>query len=70
MRFSKKIRDRILENLEKDVALLQRHNVMDYSLLFAIEYNPSYKRPLKAGSRSISSNSVENDADEEGNKVF
>lgn len=29
--------------LERDAALLRAHNVMDYSLLFAVEKNSHYK---------------------------
>lgn len=32
----------IMQNIEKDVELFRKHNIMDYSLLFAIETNPYY----------------------------
>lgn len=34
----------ILEQLERDVEILLKHNLMDYSLLFCIELNPNYKK--------------------------
>lgn len=32
----------ILETLERDVEILVKHEIMDYSLLFAAELNPDY----------------------------
>jgi len=32
----------IVDQIGTDISLLQAHNVVDYSLLLAIEYNPKY----------------------------
>ena len=40
LRFRHEDRERILEELERDVEVLQASNLMDYSLLFAAERNP------------------------------
>jgi hypothetical protein len=29
--------------LERDIKILKKHNIMDYSLLLAVERNPNYK---------------------------
>lgn len=42
LRFRSEDSIEIMENLERDVELLRAHNLMDYSLLFAIEKNPAY----------------------------
>lgn len=43
LRFKKRDRFSLNDTLIKDVELLQYHNIMDYSLLFAIEKNPNFK---------------------------
>ena len=55
MQFNGVDRDEILTNLERDVEILQKHNVMDYSLLLAIERNPSYKDGLDNNSFELKS---------------
>jgi len=42
LKFSKNDKDEILEKLRKDVTLLSQFNLMDYSLLFVIAFNPNY----------------------------
>jgi hypothetical protein len=44
LRFRDEDRIQILDNLDRDVKVLQSHNIMDYSLLFAIEKNPDFDR--------------------------
>jgi 23S rRNA U2552 (ribose-2'-O)-methylase RlmE/FtsJ len=39
----------ILDNLERDVALLRKKNIMDYSLLLAVENNPEYHALIQGG---------------------
>jgi hypothetical protein len=51
----------MLEMLERDVELLQMHNVMDYSLLFAIEKNPNYFAIKGKKTNSTTSNDDELD---------
>lgn len=43
LRFKLRDRGEIMETLEKDIMILKNHNIMDYSLLFAIEKNANYK---------------------------
>jgi len=43
LRFRKNDRIELLSILEADAEMLQSHNIMDYSLLFAVEQNPNYK---------------------------
>jgi transcription initiation factor IIF auxiliary subunit len=44
LRFRKEDRIMLIEQLEKDSLLLKNHNIMDYSLLFAIERNPDFDK--------------------------
>lgn len=37
----------IMENLERDAIMLKKYNIMDYSLLLAIELNPDYDDVMK-----------------------
>jgi hypothetical protein len=43
LRFRPSDRVQLLNTLEKDVEMLEKLNIMDYSLLFAVEQNPNYK---------------------------
>lgn len=43
LRFRRQDQEEINQVLEHDVELLRSHNIMDYSLLFAVELNPAYK---------------------------
>jgi hypothetical protein len=68
LRFKKEDRMEILNTMEKDAAILEKHNIMDYSLLFCIEKNPSFKKFNKS-QRTGSSNSLDSDELEQlGNK--
>ena len=42
LRFRVEDQIEINETLERDVELLRSHNLMDFSLLFAVEKNPTY----------------------------
>lgn len=42
LQFRDQDRSKIIEQLGLDITLLQQFNLMDYSLLFVIEYNPAY----------------------------
>jgi hypothetical protein len=43
--------------MEKDVKFLEKHNLMDYSILLAIEHNPEYIHSgMTSHARSIVSN--------------
>lgn len=44
LRFSRKDQRAIINELERDGRMLERHNIMDYSLLFAIEKNTEFTR--------------------------
>lgn len=50
LRFHEKDRRTILKAMQSDVNLLQKYNLMDYSLLLCIQENPDYSR----GKRSFS----------------
>jgi hypothetical protein len=41
--------------VERDAELLCKHNIMDYSLLFAIEKNENYSKFKALGSRGTKS---------------
>jgi hypothetical protein len=47
--------------LEKDSMLLRAHNVMDYSLLFAVELNPAYSQFKGGKSKTTKSSGSENE---------
>lgn len=42
LKFSNKDRKNILNSLKKDCAVLEKYNLMDYSLLLCIQHNPEY----------------------------
>lgn len=42
MLFSPEDTEQIVNQIGTDISLLQAHNVVDYSLLLAVEYNPRY----------------------------
>jgi len=44
LRFRDADRLEILDTLERDIEIMQSNNIMDYSLLFAVESNPNYMR--------------------------
>lgn len=48
LRFSQKDRHAILKAMQSDVHLLQKYNLMDYSLLLCIQANPDFKRGKRA----------------------
>jgi len=54
LRFKEADRITIMEAMEKDVELLCRNGIMDYSLLFAVESNPLYKRRKTGQTISVS----------------
>ncbi len=60
MRFKKEDRVRLMDIIERDVALLKAHNLMDYSLLFAVERNANYSS-IKGPSRATTSTISEED---------
>ena len=47
--------------MERDAELLSYHNIMDYSLLFAVEKNPEYHLLKGAGSRGTRSTGSQDD---------
>jgi hypothetical protein len=47
LKFTSEDRDLILSNMVDDIEILKNHNLMDYSLLLAIERNPSYRQQTK-----------------------
>lgn len=52
--------------LEKDANILSQHNIMDYSLLFAVEKNPQYNQFKGAGSKiTVSTNSNDEELEKE-----
>ena len=59
LRFKKRDRFSLLETLDQDVQLLEKHNIMDYSLLFAIEKNPNFKGAQSSASRTVVSDENE-----------
>jgi 1-phosphatidylinositol-4-phosphate 5-kinase len=62
LKFKKEDQITIMENLERDAEMLRSHNIMDYSLLFAIEKNVAYmnrKGPLSKTTLSTNSNDEE-----------
>jgi len=59
LRFSKEDRKSITQALEKDTEFLKKHQLMDYSLLFAVENNLKnqiihQKQTIVAGNKSVS----------------
>ena len=52
----------LLDILDRDVALLQSHYIMDYSLLFAVERNAHFNG-IKAPSRATTSTNSEEDVE-------
>ena len=62
LRFRKEDQNEIMKAMDQDVELLRSHNLMDYSLLFAIEKNEDYmkfKGPLSKTTGSTTSNEGE-----------
>jgi hypothetical protein len=58
LRFSKEDRKSITQALEKDTEFLKKHQLMDYSLLFAVENNLKnqiihQKQTIVAGNKSV-----------------
>ena len=56
LRFREEDQIEIMKNIERDAEILRQHNIMDYSLLFAIEKNPHYlklKGPLSKTTTSV-----------------
>ena len=49
LRFSANDRRRIVKAMERDVKMLKKFNMMDYSLLFCIQNNPRYQELKEAG---------------------
>jgi hypothetical protein len=56
--FREEDRQELMENLERDIVMLRDKNIMDYSLLLAIEKNPEWRDPyaLPGHSRTVASN--------------
>jgi hypothetical protein len=61
LRFRPSDRIALLNTLEKDVEMLERLNIMDFSLLFAVEQNPNYKARHGPTSQIMSTTSEEGD---------
>ena len=59
----------IMQTIEHDAELLRAHNLMDYSLLFAIEKNEAFMR-LKGGSKVSKSTFSGGMCDEETDKIL
>ncbi|CAI2386238.1 unnamed protein product [Moneuplotes crassus] len=55
LKFTKVDADKIMERMKKDVPILKRGNIMDYSLLLAIEENPNYGRQAASSLKKLSS---------------
>ena len=56
LRFREEDQVEIMRNIERDAEILRQHNIMDYSLLFAIEKNPQYvklKGPISKTTTSV-----------------
>jgi Phosphatidylinositol-4-phosphate 5-Kinase len=53
LRFNHKDQTKLNKIIEKDTQLLKRHNIMDYSLLFAVEANVMSERNQRLISKSI-----------------
>lgn len=58
MRFSKEDRKSITQALERDTEFLKKHQLMDYSLLFAVENNIKnqiihQKQTIVAGNKTM-----------------
>jgi hypothetical protein len=68
LRFKKNDRYNLLDILDKDVKLLQGHNIMDYSLLFAVEKNTNFKGGKSTATRTITSD--DNDENQTKCKSF
>lgn len=47
--------------LERDATLLRNHNIMDYSLLFAVERNANFKNIKLPSRATTTTNSDDND---------
>jgi len=64
MRFREEDQVEIMKNIERDAEILRMHNIMDYSLLLAIEKNPHYIKMKgtisKATTSIISDNEQQN----------
>ncbi|CDW83493.1 phosphatidylinositol phosphate kinase [Stylonychia lemnae] len=67
LRFKKDDRQEIIDMMERDSEILKAHNIMDYSLLFAIERNSHYKG-IKGPSRATTS--TNSDQDDETDKTL
>ena len=59
----------IMESIDRDAELLRSHNLMDYSLLFAVEKNAAYMK-LKGGSKKSKSTFSGGALDEETDRVI
>jgi hypothetical protein len=66
LRFRPSDRVALLNTLEKDVEMLERLNIMDYSLLFAVEQNPHYKARHGPTSQIMSTTSEEGELNLKG----
>ena len=56
LRFREEDQIEIMKNIERDSEILRQHNIMDYSLLFAVEKNPHYvklKGPISKTTTSV-----------------
>ena len=55
LKFQEQDIKKIIDRMEYDISLLQSFNLMDYSLLFVVAYNPEYvklnKNDFKIGSK-------------------
>ena len=75
LRFRPEDQEEIMKNLEFDVEMLRQHNLMDYSLLLAIEKNADFEKMKRAKGGAFSktthsTNSVDDEISRELHKKF
>jgi len=63
LRFRKEDINQLCQTMERDIRMLSKHNIMDYSLLFCVEENSEYKGKGGMGGKTLSSYSEEDDED-------
>jgi len=65
LRFKEEDAKKIIRIIERDVLLLRKHNLMDYSILMAIEKTPFCDQAIEqamSGGRSLSDDSKHNNS--------